>query len=176
MFSQTWDEAAGSALSGIYAAADALGSSGDLTLALAALSSELEMFIGEHYDRSCPPQGIAIETRWRAVGARAVVLGNILGAEVEFAECFAVLLKKHRDYGTANIWRFSRPDRPGGLLVRVWDKMARMHHLIEHQLDPANEPLRDSVLDLIGYSTIGILVQRNTFLLGDDRRARVPRP
>ena len=68
-----------------------------------------------------------------------------------------LLLEKHHDYGPSNI--ASAPGGPlNGLRVRMHDKLARINHLIDNDLDPANESLRDSFVDLANYAIIGLLV------------------
>lgn len=68
-----------------------------------------------------------------------------------------LLLKKHKDYGPTNISR--SPGGPlNGLRVRMWDKTARLNHLIDNGATPENESLRDSFLDLLNYSAIALLV------------------
>jgi hypothetical protein len=74
-----------------------------------------------------------------------------------FAEAHLLLLKKHRDYGPTNISR-----APGGALnglrVRIHDKTARINHLYDNEVDPENESLRDSFLDLANYAVIALMV------------------
>ena len=68
-----------------------------------------------------------------------------------------LLLKKHRDYGPSNI--AGAPGGPlNGLRVRMWDKTARINHLIDSGATPENESLRDSFIDLLNYSAIALLV------------------
>ena len=68
-----------------------------------------------------------------------------------------LLLKKHADYGPSNI--AGAPGGPlNGLRVRMWDKTARINHLIDSGATPENESLRDSFLDLLNYSAIALLV------------------
>jgi hypothetical protein len=68
-----------------------------------------------------------------------------------------VLLAKHKDYGPGNI--AGSPGGPlNGLRVRLYDKLARINNLVETGAGPANEPLRDSFLDLANYALIGLLV------------------
>lgn len=68
-----------------------------------------------------------------------------------------LLLKKHKDYGPTNI--SMSPGGPlNGLRVRMWDKTARINHLIDSGATPENESLRDSFLDLLNYSAIALLV------------------
>jgi len=74
-----------------------------------------------------------------------------------FDECLELLLRKHSDYGPANI-----ANAPGGALnglrVRMHDKLARINHLIDTGALPENESLRDSLVDLCNFSLIGLMV------------------
>lgn len=71
----------------------------------------------------------------------------------------ALLIKKHKDYGPKNI-----SQSPGGALnglrVRMHDKLARINHLIDSGVEPENESLIDSFLDLANYAVIAQLVIR----------------
>jgi hypothetical protein len=73
------------------------------------------------------------------------------------------LVKKQRDYGHENIARFGRQ----GLLIRTHDKLARLENLtkVERSYKAQNESITDTVLDIAGYSTIGVMWERGTFLL-----------
>ena len=69
-----------------------------------------------------------------------------------------LLISKHHDYGPLNIAR--SPGGPiNGLRVRMWDKIARINHLVDNNNSaPQNESLRDSFMDLLNYSAIAIMV------------------
>ena len=74
-----------------------------------------------------------------------------------FAECEALLLRKHKDYGPSNI--ANAPGGPlNGLRVRMHDKLARINHLIDTGVEPTNESLRDSFVDLANYGVIACMV------------------
>ena len=74
-----------------------------------------------------------------------------------FDQARDLLLRKHHDYGPTNISR--SPGGPlNGLRVRMWDKIARINTLIDAGVDPANESLRDSFVDLANYGIIATLV------------------
>ena len=79
-----------------------------------------------------------------------------------FSDAENLLLKKHADYGPKNISQ--SPGGPlNGLRVRMWDKMARINHLIDSGATPENESLRDSFIDLLNYSAIAMMVLDNTW-------------
>jgi hypothetical protein len=74
-----------------------------------------------------------------------------------YKDSLDILFKKHRDYGPKNISQ--SPGGPlNGLRVRMHDKMARINNLIDSGVEPENESLRDSFLDLLNYSAIALLV------------------
>jgi hypothetical protein len=78
----------------------------------------------------------------------------------KFQHAKSVLLQKHKDYGPKNI--AGAPGGPlNGLRVRMWDKMARINHLLESGAEPENESLKDSFLDLANYAIIAMLVLDN---------------
>jgi len=73
-----------------------------------------------------------------------------------------LLIKKHKDYGPTNISR--SPGGPlNGLRVRMWDKTARINHLIDSGATPENESLRDSFIDLLNYAAIAMMVIDGTW-------------
>jgi hypothetical protein len=75
-------------------------------------------------------------------------------------EAEALLLRKHRDYGPENIAQSPFGPIPG-LLVRMWDKIARAAHLEQHKDRKAEyESLEDTFLDMLCYSAIGLMVLR----------------
>ena len=73
-----------------------------------------------------------------------------------------ILIKKQADYGPHNIGR-----APGGalngLIVRIHDKISRIIHLTSNEVDPQNESLRDSYVDLANYALIALMVLDGTW-------------
>ena len=69
-----------------------------------------------------------------------------------------LLLKKHEAYGPKNI--SGAPGGPlNGLRVRMWDKLARLNHIIENpSVDTNDESMKDTLMDLLNYCAIAILV------------------
>lgn len=69
------------------------------------------------------------------------------------AENLEMLLAKQRDYGPGNI--ANCPLGPvEGLIVRLYDKLARLAHLVQTGADPQNESLVDTANDIENYGTI----------------------
>ena len=76
---------------------------------------------------------------------------------LEIAE---VVIAKQHDYGHDNILAF----REQGLIVRLWDKLARLKNLIWVNPDnPKNESIEDTFTDIAGYAIIGLMLRNNTF-------------
>ena len=74
-------------------------------------------------------------------------------------ELAGLLLRKHNDYGPKNISQ--SPGGPiNGLRVRMWDKIARINHLIDNGGEAQHEPLEDSYKDLANYAIIALMVLR----------------
>jgi hypothetical protein len=66
-----------------------------------------------------------------------------------------LLIKKHHDYGPKNI--SLSPGGPlNGLRVRMWDKIARINNLLDSGVNPSNESLRDSFIDLLNYLKVEV--------------------
>lgn len=86
---------------------------------------------------------------------------------------YRVHLKKNADYSPANILGTGSV----GVVVRMWDKMARIMNLVgfnialketaqydpKKQVSASNEPLEDSFWDMSVYSVISILLDRNAW-------------
>ena len=73
-----------------------------------------------------------------------------------------LLIRKHHDYGPKNIAH--SPGGPlNGLRVRMWDKIARINNLLDSGVQPSNESLRDSFLDLANYGIIALMVLDGTW-------------
>ena len=86
---------------------------------------------------------------------------NTNDLETILNELHTIMLSKHEDYGPNNIAR--APGGPmNGLMVRMYDKMARLEHLLYHRTGdtPNYESVEDTFIDLANYAIIGLLVQR----------------
>jgi hypothetical protein len=148
-----WDDAAADALESIY-------DHTARTDTLAGVRSILNDFIDAEFGAADPADA---QPWWRTLGADTL---GLVAAQYPEARKYltkydvhALLIRKQRDYGHENINRFGRD----GLLVRVHDKVARLENLAGRDAEPENEAVLDTLADIIGYSTIGIMVARNTF-------------
>lgn len=76
-----------------------------------------------------------------------------------YNELFEILAKKQIDYGPLNIW-----NAPGGatngLMVRMSDKLERLKNLVYNSIEPNNEALEDSFIDIANYAVIALMVER----------------
>jgi hypothetical protein len=157
-----WEDAASIALGEVFETLATLDVS---AVDLETLRDALDAFIMESFGKEHTPAEVSA-AYWRNIGAEAVALsGTVTGEILSMDECWKVLCAKQYDYGPNNILRFSRPGLPGGLLVRCWDKVARLLNLRDRGVAPQNESLRDSFLDLTNYAAIGLMVERDWFLL-----------
>jgi len=67
------------------------------------------------------------------------------------------LISKQRDYGGKSLLDFGEL----GVLVRANDKMSRLKNLLGNSLEPKNEVIEDSWMDLAGYSVLALLLRSN---------------
>lgn len=73
-----------------------------------------------------------------------------------------ILISKRKDYGVANI--LSSPvDPQTAITVRLHDKLARITHLNKNGLQPSNEALQDTAVDIIGYGVLLKMLMDGTF-------------
>ena len=105
------------------------------------------------------PDGLLIQSDNRSHTAGSEFVANVWNIMDSAGN---LLIKKHKDYGPTNISR--SPGGPlNGLRVRMWDKIARINHLIDSGATPENESLRDSFIDLLNYSAIAMMVIDETW-------------
>lgn len=71
-----------------------------------------------------------------------------------------LLISKHHDYGPFNIAGWDRTTQSAltGIRVRMWDKVCRINHLLDNDLEAKHESLEDSFRDIANYATIAQLV------------------
>ena len=73
-----------------------------------------------------------------------------------------ILVAKQKDYGHGNINRFGVV----GVAVRLSDKIERINHLTSRGAQPENESLKDSWIDIVGYSCIACMLEAGSFRMG----------
>lgn len=75
------------------------------------------------------------------------------------------VIRKQHDYGPQNVAKFGM----WGLIVRLHDKIARLDNLLSTKRSGFNsvsdETIYDTLLDVVGYSTVAMLWINNWFLL-----------
>ena len=105
----------------------------------------------------------AILGRTAAVVAEKKNIFNEIDEQLAFhvEDISKILVRKQRDYGHHNIARFGR----AGLLVRMHDKVARLENLLQNETNPENESVVDNFIDVIGYASIGMMWEKNWFLI-----------
>lgn len=150
----TWDESAQSAITAIFS----------LVIKRSDPSSKLlrkylDDFITSLYDR--PGGRERACAHFSELGAEAIEVARLRGIPLTWEHCLDVLIRKQRDYGPENIRRFGRK----GLIVRLHDKIARLENLDSSGQTPENESIQDTLLDIANYCAIGIMWERDEFLL-----------
>ena len=155
--STTWDEAAHTALIRIFENVRRKPRAD-----IQQLRVDLDGFIDEQFHTAAGFEKAKVA--WAVIGANALELAIARSEPFTLEDVHNVVVRKQRDYGPENIRRFGRQ----GLMVRMHDKVARLENLLL-QLDgggkPENESIQDNLLDVVGYSTIGIMWESMTFLL-----------
>jgi len=104
-----------------------------------------------------------VHALWREVGAKAIKWGKSNNINITPDALVSTLIRKQRDYGHHNIAKYGRQ----GLIIRVHDKLARLENLTKSGtiVSAQNEPISDTVLDIAGYSAIGMMWEHDLFLL-----------
>lgn len=70
---------------------------------------------------------------------------------------FDLFCKKHKDYGPTNLVQGSISESVEGILIRMKDKLNRVHKLNNENAKPENESLIDSLNDISNYANIAII-------------------
>lgn len=152
---KTWNEAAEIASSYIYSVVR-----DNPSVNVGRLRTAHNEFIDNHFKH---PSGHVMIAQWSSMGASALELSNKMGSSISQKTLVKTLCKKQHDYGVHNILRFGQQ----GLLIRVWDKISRLENLERRTTNPqvADESQIDTMLDIAGYATIGIMLERGWFRL-----------
>lgn len=101
-----------------------------------------------------------VASLWTTFGALCRASSVVLAGEsLLWQTVVDTVISKQRDYGKENIKRFGQI----GLVVRTHDKLARLEHLAYTNREPGNESLKDTVLDLVGYSVLAVMLSNGSF-------------
>lgn len=139
---------------------------------LQEIRQKVDFLINNYLQSSGPGSGKdsfspVFEQIWEYLAATACEVlqdrGALPGSPVAAShEVAALLIRKQADYGHENISRFGRT----GLMVRMHDKVARLENLQRGSVAaPNNESIDDNLLDVIGYSIIGLMWEDQTFMI-----------
>lgn len=150
----TWNEAAEDATNVLFSQVR-----NQAKVTVQDIRTELDTFISDLY--RAPAGHLRAQVYWSVIGASAIELSKKSSQPLTVAEVVTTLTQKQADYGPENIRRFGRQ----GLMVRCHDKVARLENLLAAGREPRNESIHDTYMDLAGYSAIGIMWERNEFLL-----------
>jgi hypothetical protein len=151
---ETWNESAKSAITAVYSVVIPRNDPSPKLL-----REYLDKFINSLYDRPAGSERAC--ALFSEIGAEAIEIARLRMIPLSKEHCLNVLVKKQKDYGPENIRRFGRQ----GLLVRLHDKVARLENLEATGRSPQNESVEDTLLDIANYCAIGIMWERNEFLL-----------
>lgn len=70
-----------------------------------------------------------------------------------------MFIKKHKDYGKGNILDTGEL----GIAFRVSDKLNRLKHLLANNINPENESIEETWIDIGVYAVIAVLYKRSWF-------------
>lgn len=126
---------------------------------LVQLRTDFDEMVDEFFHT--PSGSERIIARWAVVGADAWELAIKKQFDFSVKRLTKILISKQRDYGSENIRRFGRQ----GLCIRTHDKVARLENLWDQEGIPQNESIEDTLMDIVGYSAIGIMWESQRFLL-----------
>lgn len=85
-------------------------------------------------------------------------------ASMAAQEVADLVASKQRDYGPDNILKCP-VGAELGIVVRLYDKLARLSNLIQAGKEPSHEALQDTWNDVMGYGLVGKMVNEGTFTL-----------
>lgn len=81
---------------------------------------------------------------------------NITEMEKILREISDLLKRKNEMYGDTNIEKIGKE----GIVIRLEEKIERLKNLLKIKENPPEETIEDTWNDIIGYSIIGIMLER----------------
>lgn len=153
---QFWDDAALEVCGAVFA------TSTDNPTSIKDLRKQYDQFADLYFDNHAGAEfAKPVERQWSLLASQAIRLSRQLSTPLTVDSVTTTLISKQRDYGHENIRRFGR----NGLIMRCHDKVARLENLSGADFEPSNESIADTLLDIVGYSVIGIMWEQELFLL-----------
>lgn len=132
------------------------------------LRRNLDFLIDNYLQSTSPGDSSVFVQFWELLATDAFIELQLLDSswevpEIAIERIAELLIGKQSDYGTENIARFGRT----GLIIRLHDKVARLENLRDSSLTltPYNESIEDTLLDVIGYSVVGMMWEDGTFMV-----------
>lgn len=152
---KTWNESASTGVDKIWEQLPGLNA--DIQI----MRASFEFLSTSYFNDETPENKDGVTELWATLGSYAIAWGRTKSIDISKTKLLETLVRKQRDYGHHNIAKYGRK----GLIIRVHDKIARLENLTGRQMEAANEPIEDTILDIAGYSAIGIMWETGTFLL-----------
>lgn len=159
MVVNTWNDACAQALQELHTEAEnssAVWTSSDIEAGLDIVTREL----AEYVRNGRGGQTIALAAM-RSASTLAIKELDRLGYIVGLPDLHRLLCRKQHDYGHQNIDNFGMI----GVAVRLCDKIARAKNLKGRTHTVQDETIVDTYTDIIGYATIALMLDANTFNL-----------
>jgi len=153
----TWNEAAREKTAHLYLSME------DKHVNVASIRYVFERLSAKYFYDVSPETKNPVHELWTEIGVKALTWGQKKNIVIDQKNLLATLISKQRDYGHQNIAKYGRE----GLIIRVHDKIARLENLTKNEVmrDAQNEPISDTILDIAGYSVIGMMWESEIFLL-----------
>ena len=152
-----WDDAATNALEFVWDQTEEWFET--YSVNMESMREDLDLFIETKFDGEGTVKEVV--AMWSIIALDAIGIASEMGFRFTVDSVQETLVRKQRDYGHENIRRFGLQ----GLLVRTHDKVARLENLLANDGTPNNESIEDTLLDIVGYSAIGMMWARGDFLL-----------
>ena len=153
----SWNDAAALKTETIYGAIE------DNLIVVASVRYSFERLSSTYFHDTSEESKERVHQLWMEIGAKALKWGQSNNIRISSDELISTLIRKQRDYGHQNIAKYGRQ----GLIIRVHDKLARLENLTKSGTiaSAQNEPVSDTILDIAGYSAIGMMWEHDLFLL-----------
>lgn len=107
--------------------------------------------------KTVPSQEGLVDYVYEALGCREQQTRYTIARLLDYAVLFD---KKQHDYGPENISKFGE----AGVVIRLYDKVARLINLSRRDEKPSNEAVEDTWRDVLGYGVIGLMCHRGEWL------------